>query len=306
MRATGSAVLWVTVTLASCVTETRELPPCPTTLPEAHPAVAGSAVVLVAGDIADPEVPEGARATAALLDRTRGLVLTLGDNVQRNGGIDELLDLYDPTWGRHRDRTRPVPGNHEYRTPHAGPYFAYFCDAAGPAFEGYYSFDFAGWHFVALNSACVEQSGPSCAAGEKQETWLRADLAAHPSRCTVAYWHHPRFSTAEAPASEAVAPLWDALDDAGVDIVLNGHDHAYERFAPRARTGAAAKDGMRTFLVGTGGAALGSAKSAAALSEVRVARTWGVLRLVLREGAYDWELVGVDGAIDDRGSGSCR
>ena len=306
MRARGSAVLAVVVTLASCTTETRELPPCPSTPPETHPAVVGSAVVLVAGDIADPEAPEGARATAALLDGMRGLVLTVGDNVQKNGGIDELLDVYEPKWGRHRFRTRPVPGNHEYRTPHAGAYFAYFCDAAGPAFEGYYSFDFAGWHFVALNSACAEHVGPSCDAGEKQEAWLRADLAAHPSRCTLAYWHHPRFSSAEAPGAEAVAPLWDALDDAGVDVVLNGHDHAYERFAPRTRTGTAANDGMRAFVVGTGGATLGSSESAAPLSEVRVARAWGVLRLALGDGAYRWERVGVDGTIDDRGSGSCR
>ncbi len=196
-------------------------------------AVAQTSVLLAAGDVAAC-TGDGDELTAQILDVNPGTVAVIGDVSQTDGSMASYVDCYDPTWGRHKARTRPAPGNHDYRTPGAAAYYAYFGELAGPAGLGYYSYDLGDWHIVTLNSNC---SFVSCAEGSAQEQWLRADLAAHPAACTLAYWHHPRFSSGRSPQIEWTAPFWDALYEAGAEIVLAGHDHLYERFAPQTPIG---------------------------------------------------------------------
>lgn len=297
--------------LAACK-ETRTLPSCTEPPPARGPTLdAGpDPVVLAAGDIAYAPDPAGARATADLLDGLDGHVLALGDNAYENGSVDDYLDRYAPTWGRHRWRTHPAIGNHEWQTPHGGGYFAYFCDAAGPPFKGWYSFDLGAWHLVALNSNCGDggfDDAPSCARGSEQERWLRADLAAHPSRCTLAYFHHPRFGSGTHGNNDALQPIWEALYDANAEIVLDGHQHNYERFAPQTPAGAPdAARGVREFIVGTGGAKLTAFVDAKPNSEIRKTGVLGVLALTLRIDGYDWRFHAVDGSFDDAGHGSCH
>jgi hypothetical protein len=271
-------------------------------------ALAASADVVVAppvlvgaGDIARC-ASTGDEATAALLDTLPGIVFTAGDDAYPSGTPADFADCYHPSWGRHRGRTRPSPGNHDYLTAGAAGYFGYFGAQAGEAGVGYYSWDFAGWHLVSLNS------NVSMAAGSPQEAWLRADLAAHPAACTLAYWHHPRFSSGQHGGSTAPAPLWQALFDAGADVVVVGHDHTYERFAPQTPTGTAdAAMGIRQFVVGTGGAGHYAFLTVEPNSEVRDNTSFGVLVLALRPDGYDWRFVPVAGdAFADAGSGACH
>jgi hypothetical protein len=260
------------------------------------------AVVLAVGDIASCR-SEGDEATSRLVDSLPGVVLTLGDHAYMRGSSAEYRDCYEPSWGRHRGRTRPTPGNHDYGSPGASPYFDYFGVAAGPPGRGYYSFELAGWHVVSLNS------NVDMRAGSAQERWLRADLAAHPARCTLAFWHHPRFSSGEHGNHDALAPLWRALHDAGADVIVQAHDHIYERFAPLAPDGRPdPAHGVRSFVVGTGGAELYPFRDQpAAGSEVRHNGTLGILELTLHPDRYDWEFVPVDGAEGvDRGSDRCH
>ncbi|HEX8692663.1 MAG TPA: metallophosphoesterase [Longimicrobium sp.] len=266
----------------------------------ADPPPPPSAVLVAAGDIADCR-STGDEATAALLDGIDGTVAVLGDNAYENGSEQEYRDCYHPTWGRHKARTRPTPGNHEYQTPGAAGYFAYFGAAAGNPAEGWYSYDLGAWHVVSLNSELP------VAAGSAQEQWLRADLAAHPARCTLAYWHRPRFSSSLHGNNAAMQPLWQALYDAGADVVLVGHDHAYERFAPQTPTGAAdPARGIRQFLVGTGGRALYQFNAPVANSEVRYNQTFGVIKLTLEADAYTWEFIPVSGTFRDTGRTTCH
>lgn len=263
-------------------------------------------IVLVgAGDIASCE-SNGDEATAALLDRIGGTVFTLGDNVYDNGSIADYRNCYDATWGRHRARTKPTPGNHEYQTRNASGYFAYFGASAGASSKGYYSYELGDWHIVVLNSNC---SVVACAAGSPQEQWLRADLAANTKPCTLAYWHHPRFNSgAEHGNATSVAPFWDALYQHSADVVLNGHEHLYERFAPQTPSALAdPSHGIRQFTVGTGGRSHYDFGRVEPNSEVREAYTYGVLKLTLRADGYDWQFVPVAGArFTDAGSGSCH
>jgi hypothetical protein len=279
----------VVVTLAvvglatgSACRRSRVLPSCVEPAPEGGPRIetGGDPVVLAAGDIADATNITSAEATAKILDRNDGTVLVVGDAVQGDGSLDELLDAYAPTWGRHRWRTHPVPGKHEYVTPHAGPYFAYFCAAAGEPFKGFYSFDVGTWHLVALNSICADGNANDvdCTAGSEQERWLRADLAAHPALCTLAYWHQPRFSSVDG-ANPGTLDFWRALHDAGVELVLNGHAHVYERFAPQTPDGVLDPNrGIREIVVGTGGAphvSFGATVAPGLLRAARVRRWYG-------------------------------
>jgi len=247
------------------------------------------------------------RATSDLLMAMRpDAVLALGDNQYENGALARFLASYDPTWGRLKAVTRPVVGNHEYLTRDAAGYFSYFGAAAGDPATGYYSFDLGSWHLVAINSNCGQAGG--CGAGSPQEAWLRADLAAHPARCTLAYWHHPRFSSGEWGSHPSMTAIWQALVDYHAEIVLSGHDHDYERFAPQDASGNLdSSDGVRQFVVGTGGRNHYATGKAIVHSVVRNASTFGVLKLTLRPTGYDWEFVPVaGGAFTDAGSARCH
>jgi acid phosphatase type 7 len=309
LQARALAASVVALVAVACSVVERRLPPCIEAPPEGGPTIetGGDPVVLAAGDIAEPSDMGAPESTAKLLDQRNGLVLAIGDTAPNNGSLDDFLLRYEPTWGRHRWRTRPAVGNHEYLTPNAAPYFAYFCAAAGEPFKGYYSFDLGAWHLIALNSGCAEPAAdaPDCFAGSEQEAWLRADLAAHPSRCTLAYWHHPRFSSATGD-NAWMTDVWRALREFDVDLVVNGHAHVYERFALQTADGAHDPAGIRQIVAGTGGQWLEEFGSPRPNSEVRIAGKHGILVLTLHATSYDWELVTVDGTPGDKGSDPCR
>jgi PKD repeat protein len=268
------------------------------------PATPGDPVLVGAGDIADCTVTQD-EATASLLDGIAGTVFTAGDNAYPDGSTADYRDCYGPTWGRHKARTVPVVGNHEYQTPGATGYYEYFGAAAGDPTKGYYSFDIGTWHAVILNSNCAIVS---CAAGSVQETWLRADLSAHPATCTIAIWHHPRFSSGEHGDDASTQPFWAALHAAGADIIVNGHDHDYERFALQTAAGAADLNfGIREFVAGTGGKSLRAFVTTAVNSEVKNASSWGLLKLTLHASSYDYSFIPIAGqSFTDAGSGSCH
>lgn len=271
-----------------------------------EPAPSPDVAVLVgAGDIADCKAIEPAEATARLLDTIPGTVFTLGDNAYPDGTARQFADCYEPTWGRHRARTRPAVGNHDYHSPRADPYFAYFGAAAGEPGKGYYSYDVGEWHAVVLNSNCDEVD---CRSGSPQERWLRADLAAHHTACSLAYWHHPRFSSGPHGSAAEMAPLWQALYDAGVELAVGGHDHDYERFAPQDAAGRLDRArGVRQFVVGTGGRNAYRFSGSEPYSEVRASDIFGVLKLTLFPSRYDWEFVSVAGqTFADSGSEVCH
>ena len=273
----------------------------------AGPPPSGSEVLVGAGDIAVCGSSSDDQ-TAAVLDGIPGTVFTLGDNAYPNGSTSDYANCYDGSWGRHKARTRPSPGNHEYQTANASGYFTYFGSAAGTQGQGYYSYNLGDWHIIVLNSNS-NCSTISCAAGSAQEQWLRQDLAANTKSCTLAYWHHPRFNSgAEHGNSTAVAPFWDALYQFNAEIVLNGHEHIYERFAPQTPNAVAdPARGIREFVVGTGGASHYGFGTLKANSEVRNNTANGVLKLTLRAGGYDWTFVPAGSAtFTDSGSGSCH
>ena len=263
------------------------------------------AVLVGAGDIAGCSDLSGAEATAKLLDATPGTVFTAGDNALPSGTAAQFSDCYAPTWGRHKGRTRPALGNHDYGTGNASAYFAHFGAAAGAAGTGYYSYDLGAWHVVVLDSNCQKVG---CEAGSPQERWLRADLAAHKTACSLAIWHHPRFSSGLHGDALATRPLWQALYDAGGEIVISGHDHDYERFAPQDADGRLdAERGIRQFVAGTGGRSTRAFGTVKANSEARATGTFGVLKLTLRPGAYEWRFLPVEGkTFQDSGVGSCH
>jgi hypothetical protein len=235
--------------------------------PLTEPLATGAGDVVVgAGDIASCDGTS--EATARLLDSIGGTVLTLGDHAYPRGAQAEFRACYDPTWGRHKARTRPTPGNHEYEVPGAAAYFEYFGANAGPAGRGYYSFDVGTWHVVSLNS------NADIAA---QETWLQNDLEASRRRCTLAYWHHPLYSSGPHGENLAVRDLWRVLFRSNAEVVLSAHDHLYERFAPQDHHGDFDPvRGLRQFVVGTGGAQPHAPQNTMPNSEVRIA-TFGVL-----------------------------
>ena len=243
-------------------------------------------------------------ATAALLDAIPGTVFTLGDAAYDNGTLTQYNSCYGPSWGRHKERTKPAPGDRDYKTAGAAGYFGYFGAAAGDPTKGYYSYDLGAWHVVVLNSG---STAISMAVGSPQEQWLRADLAAHPALCTIAYWHHPLFDSKDAPNLK-VRPLWDALYAAGVDVVVNAHYSFYERFAPQTSAGIADPAfGIREFVVGTGGAQTQNPDHLRPNSEARNGTTPGVLKLTLTDTGYDWQFIPVPGkTFTDAGSGACH
>lgn len=266
---------------------------------------ASDPVLTGAGDIASC-TSSGDEATAALLDTIPGTVFTTGDNAYDAGSASEFASCYEPSWGRHKLRTMPSAGNHEYGTPGAAGYFAYFGSAAGDPSRGYYSYDLGAWHIVVLNSNCSQVGG--CGAGSPQEQWLRGDMANHPTSCTLAYWHHARFSSGLHGSNATYGPIWQALYDYDADVVVNGHDHDYERFAPQDPGGAPDPTrGIRQFVVGTGGKSHYAFTSVEPNSEVRNADTFGVLQLTLHSGSYDWAFVPESGkTFTDSGSNLCH
>ena len=265
---------------------------------------AASAVLAGAGDIAECGNP-GDEATADLLDGIGGTVFTTGDNVYPDGTAEQFDSCYQPSWGRHLARTRPAAGNHDYHTLGAAGYYDYFGSAAGDPAAGYYSYDLGAWHVVVLNSNCAQVA---CTAGSAQEQWLRQDLSASADVCTVAYWHHPLYSSGEHGGSPAVRPLYAALYDHGAELVLNGHDHLYERFAPQDPDGNLNSSfGIRQVTVGTGGRSLYAFGVTQPHSEARNNQDLGVVKVTLRDGSYDLEFVPVaGGTYSDTVSGSCH
>lgn len=261
-------------------------------------------VLVAAGDIAACN-SDGDEATAALLARIPGTVATLGDNVYPDGTSEEFRDCYDPTWGRHLSRTRPAPGNHDYDTRDARGYFGYFGNRAGERGRGWYSYEIGPfWHVIVLNSNCEHVGG--CDRGSPQERWLREDLAAHRDRHVLAYWHHARFSSGRHGSSRDTEDLWEALHEHGAELVLVGHDHSYERFAPLGANGEVDRDrGVRQFVVGTGGRSHYRFPGPPLPgTEARNDDTFGLLVLRLHAAGYEWEFVpAADGTFTDRGWG---
>ena len=278
----------------------------PSTEASATPTSAPTpAVLIAAGDISACG-NDGDEATALLVEARDGTVAVLGDSVYDRGTPVEFAECYEPTWGRFKDRTRPAPGNHEYLTPGAAGYFDYFGASAGEPGLGYYSYELGAWHVVVINSQCWEVGG--CGAGDAQALWLEADLRDHPAACTLAYWHVPRFSSGLRGSSTLVQAYWNLLHEAGAEIVLTGHDHSYERFAPQDAQGNPDPErGLRQFSAGTGGASHYGFPLGLPNSEVRDSTTFGVLVLTLYQDRYEWEFVPVAGkTFVDRGSGDCH
>ena len=287
--------------------DARQLPAAPAAPP------AREYTVYAAGDIAYcdkkpallSDANDSARVVEAGLAATpHAAVLLLGDNVYQKGTEREFRDCYGPTWGRFKARTHPAPGNHEYYTPGATGYYAYFGSAAG---RGYYSVDLGAWHVVSLNSNLKG------AEHQAQLEWLKQDLAASRARCTLAYWHHPLYSSGWHGSFPIMQSAWQLLHEAGAELVLAGHDHTYERFAPQDANGTLDRErGIRQFVVGTGGAYYTPFKFPIANSEMRDNSRFGVLKLVLREDSYDWQFL--ESAYDgfpngqpaDRGTGKCH
>ena len=280
--------------------------------------------VMAVGDIAcDPANPDfhggggdakfcQERATSDLVAQAHpNAVLALGDNQYENATLSAFQRSYDPTWGRFKDITYPVPGNHEYLTPDAAGYFAYFGTRAGNNPGGYYSFNLGGWHIIALNSECTEPGVGGCGVGSQQEQWLLGDLAANRSPCTLAFWHEPRFTSGRNLNHPALQAFWEDLYAYGAAIVLNGHDHIYERFAPQNPHQQADPLGIREFIVGGGGnnhqPSYGTIQPN---SVVRDNTTYGVLKLTLGQGSYDWQYLPAqqagNGTFTDKGSGTCH
>jgi hypothetical protein len=262
--------------------------------------LASDPVLVGAADIADCGTTTDS-ATAALLNGIDGTVFTAGDNAYPVGGIQDFINCYETTWGPHKARTRPAPGNHDYLSLFAFPYYAYFGAHAGPPFRGYYSYDLGAWHIVSLDSNIA------AFAGSPQEMWLRADLAANPTQCTLAYWHHPLFSSGQHGNQFLVRDLYQALYDAGADVVITGHDHDYEHFHRQNPAGVLDANGIRQFVIGTGGTGLRPFLAAMPpTSAVRNSDTHGVLKLTLHPTSYDWQFIPIAGkTFTDSGSRPC-
>jgi hypothetical protein len=267
--------------------------------------------VYAAGDIADcrkaAPTDSTAAETAAIIAKglskdKNAVVLTVGDHTYPVGLLSEFNDCYDKTWGKFKQRTYPAPGNHEYYTPEAAGYYSYFSDANDPERRSYYSVEVGKWHVISLNSNLRDS------AYAAQLAWLKNDLARHPTKCTLAYWHHPVFSSGGHGNNDFMKETWKALEAANADVILSGHDHDYERFAPQdvdVRRDDA--HGIREFIVGTGGAYLTPVFLRKANSEIVNNQTFGVLKMTLKDSSYEWEFIPVAGStFTDHGKGECH
>lgn len=304
--AAGSSTITATtryskVSSTAIVTVTSPTPPPP------PPPPTGTQTLIAAGDIAVCTTTYD-EATANLVDNIPGTVAVLGDNAYPDGTAADYANCYGPTWGRHKARTRPAIGNHEYvRSSNGAGYWGYFGAAAGTQGQGWYSYDLGAWHIIVLNSNC---GFVGCTVGSPQETWLKADLAATTKACILAYWHHPLFSSdGNHGGNSNVLPFWNALYQAKADLVLNGHTHVYERFGLQSPTAVADQtNGIRQFTVATGGKSpfynWGTIK---ANSQVRQNQTHGVLKLTLGATSYSWNFVPVAGKTwTDSGTQACH
>lgn len=321
LRRPGFVPLITVITLlGACATDDTSGPgPDPHTSPDTTqpPPPPRNVVVVATGDMVCGGPPATPR--ECLHGVTAGLaaalspqaVLVLGDLQYEQGELANFQAYYHPTWGALKSITYPVPGNHEYETPRASGYFDYFngmgvdSGRAGHRDRGWYAFTLGAWHVIALNSNCPQAGG--CGAGSPQEQWLRATLAANTAKCTLAYWHHPRFSAAGA-SDTSVTALWKALEDDAADLILTAHTHNYERYAPLTSVGAV--DGARgipSFIVGTGGRSVHMTPRTQVGLQAIDGRTFGVLRLVLKDGGFDWEFRSEPGStFTDAGSASCH
>ena len=278
-----------------------------------------SASLVAVGDIAGCRedfaadldlMPFGDTLTAALADSLPGAILGLGDMVYLEGTLEQYQRCFEPNWGRHRRRIRPTPGNHDYsRIADGGEttirnldgYFAYFGENAGPQGRGYYRFQVGLWEVLSLNSEF------DLTAGAPQILWLESALRSGSARCSLAFFHRPRFSSSPRGDEPRLEQLWQMLDEAGVDVVLNGHNHHYERFSLQDSQGRPSADGIRQFTVGTGGFLIAPPKlnEPGPQSEF-ISSEYGVLALDLSANGYDWRLMGARGVVLDSGHGDCR
>jgi hypothetical protein len=269
----------------------------------------GATVLLAAGDIAECDA-QGDEATERLLDRyPKATIAALGDLAYPHGRDKDFADCFAPSWGRFKDRIWPTTGNHDHSTKDARGYADYFGSRGGPFDRYYYSYELGGWHVAVLDSDCWRIGG--CGPGDPQAAWLRADLRRHAGRCTLAYWHRPPFSSGrygDLQNTDRVRPLWRVAVEGGVDVVLTGHEHSYERFVPMDRDGRRDDHGTRLFVVGTGGGNLRQYhRPPLPTTVIRNGDTWGLLRLTLRADGYDWKFLPVAGRrFTDAGSGSCH
>ncbi|HET8777054.1 MAG TPA: metallophosphoesterase [Candidatus Limnocylindria bacterium] len=278
--------------------------------PSASPTGPDPRIMVGAGDIAECPT-QGDEETAAVLDdvvadHPDAVVFTTGDNAYPGGSYREFVDCYGPSWGRHKDRTHPAVGNHEFKQTKAEGYHEYWGDAAGPFDLYYYSYDLGTWHIVVLNSECHRVGCEFQTEDGTQAEWLEADLAASDALCTIAIWHHPRWSSGRYSNNADYDTFWEVLYRHGAEIVLNGHEHLYERFEPMNPDGDVNPVGIRQFTVGTGG---GNLRGFEDIKEHSVARgsEHGVLELTLYPDRYAWEFLAVAGAdFSDAGSGTCH
>ena len=268
----------------------------------------GTVTIAAAGDISDTSIGDQKRTSDLIYNKGFDAVLLLGDNQYPRGGASDYQNYFAPTWGRFKSLLRPTPGNHEYFTPGAAGYFAYFGAQAGDPSKGYYSYDIGDWHLIALNTNSGCSSVP-CDASSAQVAWLKADLQQSSKKCTLAYWHHPLFNSgAQHGNFTRATAFWNALYAAGADVVLNGHEHIYERFEPQNPSGVLdAQKGLRQFTVGTGGIGFYGLGDAMPNSAVRQASAYGILKLTLKADSYDWEFIATaPSTFADKGSGLCH
>jgi len=267
---------------------------------------AAETTIYAVGDIADcrhqPLAQAPAARTGQLLRQTTGTILALGDIAYQKGSYADFKNCFEPTWGGLKERILPAAGNHEYLTPGASDYFGYFGPVAGEAGKGYYGTHVGSWHVIALNSNI------DMATGSEQERWLRGELAADNSRCTLVFWHHPLFASTARGNNPKIRAVWQTLYDSGVDVVLNGHEHLYERFALQTPDGIADPvRGIREFVVGTGGGDIDSFVAKQPNSEAGESGAFGVLELTLRKDGYSWKfLPAADASFTDSGEGKCH
>lgn len=315
----GCGLLIMTLALAAC-SGGNSMDPTPSPTPSRGPTPDPDPAIAAAGDIAcgsasPSTAPCKQMETSELLVEIRpSAVLALGDIQYEFGQYQDFLRYYDPSWGRLKPITRPAPGNHDYETPGGSGYFDYFAgvgrntsEVTGARGEGWYSFNVGTWHLISLNSNCSFVGG--CGATSRQVAWLRADLQSNrAATCTLAYWHHPRYSSGKSRDDRSYQPFWDALYEFGADVVLVGHDHHYERFAPQNANGQAdSARGIRQFIVGTGGHSFQALGGTLPNSEVRNNTTFGVMKMRLRATRYEWVFQPIPGSsFTDSGSDACH